>query len=70
MKIFVEHTMFRGIRFVNNRIMIHKAMKKVMDHDNVEDHHRVKFHMLYESSFVEALNSKRSSCEQGGKKLR
>ena len=44
-------------------------MKKVMDLENVEDHHRVKFHMLYESAFVEALNSKQSLCEQGGKKI-
>ena len=66
LKIFVKHTLFRGIKFVNNKTMIQKAMKKVMDHENVEDHHRVKFHMLYESAFVEALNSKQSSCEQGG----
>ena len=44
-------------------------MKKVMDHENIENHHRVKFHMLYESVFVDALNSKRSLCEQGGKKI-
>ena len=48
LKIFVnKHTLFRGIKFVNNETMIQKAMRKVMDHENVEDHYRVKFHMLY-----------------------
>ena len=49
LKIFVKHTLFRGIKFVNNETMIQKAMKKVMDHENVEDHHRVKFHMRVHS---------------------
>ena len=69
LKIFVEHILFRGIKFVNNETMIQKAMKEVMDHENVEDHHPVKFHMLYQSAFIEAPNSKQSLCEQGGKKI-
>ena len=41
----------------------------MMDHENVPEQQRGRFQMLYESVFNEALNTKRSSCEQSGGKI-
>jgi hypothetical protein len=49
--------------------MIQKAMKLVMKFENVVEHKKLEFHMLYETVFNEALNTKRSSCEQAGGKI-
>jgi hypothetical protein len=40
-----------------------------MDHENVPTRNREKFYMLYDSVFNEALNTKRSSCEQGAGRI-
>ena len=66
---FVKNQVFRMIKFVNNDSMIQKAMSLVMDFENVPKSHRLNFHILYESVFNEALNSKRSSCEQAARKI-
>lgn len=66
---FVKNKLFRKVKFVNNDVMIQKAMKLVMDHEGVAESKRVNFHMLYESVFNEALNTKRSACEQAGGKI-
>jgi hypothetical protein len=49
--------------------MFEQAIKLVMDRENVPDQQRGQFQMLYESVFNEALNTKRSSCEQSGGKI-
>lgn len=42
-------------------------MKLVMDYEDVAELKHVNFHsMLYESVFNEALNTKRSACQQAG----
>ena len=41
----------------------------VIDFEIVPPHMHFRFQMLYESAFNDALNTKRSSCEQTGKKL-
>jgi hypothetical protein len=66
---FVKNQLFRKVKFVNNDLMIRKAMKVVMDHEDVAEAKRVNFHVLYESAFNEALNTKRSACEQAGGKI-
>ena len=66
---FVKNQLFRKVKFVNNNLMIQKAMKVVMNHEDVAEAKRVNFHMLYESAFNEALNTKRSSCEQACRKI-
>jgi hypothetical protein len=49
--------------------MIQKAMKVVMDHEDVAEDKQMIFHMLHESAFNEPLNTKRSACEQAGGKI-
>ena len=66
---YVKNVLFRNIKFVNTEIMIQRAMKLVMKFENVKERNQLEFHMLYESVFNEALNTKRSSCEQAGGKI-
>ena len=49
--------------------MLHKAFEKVLQVENVKPNDRVIFRMTYEKCFVKALNTKRSSCEQAGKRI-
>ena len=66
---FVKSELFRKIKFINSDASFQKAFKLVMDHEDVSPRHRVNFQMTYETVFNEALNSKRSSCEQAGGKI-
>lgn len=61
---FVKAELFRKIKFVNNDAMFQRAINQVMDRENVANHQRGRFQMIYESTFNDALNQKRSSCEQ------
>jgi hypothetical protein len=61
---YVKSIIFRRIKFVNSNQMSHRALQLVMDHDNVPARNREKFYMLYDSVLKEALNTKRSLCEQ------
>jgi hypothetical protein len=61
---FVKAELFRKIKFVNNDAMFQRAINLVMDRENVAHHQRGRFQMIYESTFNDALNQKRSSCEQ------
>ncbi len=69
MRIFGKLDIFRKIKFINSDANFQKAIKLVMDHKNVPEEQRGRFQMLYESVFNEALNTKRSSCEQSGGKI-
>ena len=69
MRTFVKSEVFRRIKFINSDLMFQRAFKLAMDHENVPAEKRAKFQMLYESVFNEALNTKRSSCEQSGAKF-
>ena len=66
---YVKNSLFRNIKFVNSERMIQRAMKLVMQFENVREDKQFDFHMLYESVFNEALNTKRSACEQAGGKI-
>jgi hypothetical protein len=66
---FVKTDVFRRIKFINSDTMFEQAIKLVMDHENIPEQQRDQFQMLYESVFNEALNTKRSSCEQSGGKI-
>jgi hypothetical protein len=66
---YVKSVIFRKIKFVNSDAMFNKAIELVMDHEDVPERQRVRFQMLYDSVFNEALNTKRSSCEQSGGKI-
>jgi hypothetical protein len=66
---YVKNQLFRLIKFVNSNSMIQRAMSLVMDFENVPRGHCLNFHMLYESLYNKALNSKRSSCEQAARKI-
>jgi hypothetical protein len=68
-RLYVQNDLFRHVKFINNDRMLQTAMKLVMDHEGVPENVRLKFHMLYESTFNVALNQKRSNCEQAGGKL-
>ena len=68
-RIFVKSDIFRKIKFINSDASFQKAINLVMDHENVPEEQRGRFQMLYESVFNEALNTKRSSCEQSGGKI-
>ena len=63
---YVKNVMFRTIKFVNTDKMIARAMKTLFQFENVKEHKKVEFHMLYECVFNDALNTKRSACEQNG----
>jgi hypothetical protein len=66
---FVKNVMFRTIKFVNSEAMIERAMKTLYKFENVKEHKKLEFHRLYESVFNDALNTKRSACEQAGGKI-
>ena len=66
---FVKTEVFRRIKFINGDAMFQKAFQLVIDFENVPRHQHLRFQMLYESAFNDALNTKRSSCEQAGKKI-
>ena len=66
---FVKLDVFRRIKFINSDAMFQKAFRLVIDFENVPRHMHLRFQMLYESAFNDALNTKRSSCEQAGKKI-
>ena len=63
---FVKAELFRKIKFVNNDAMFQQAITWVMDQEHVARQQRGSFQMVYESTFNDALNQKRSSCEQAG----
>jgi hypothetical protein len=62
----VKSELFRKIKFINSDASFQKAFKLVMDHEDVSPRHHVNLQMTYKTVFNEALNSKRSSCEQAG----
>jgi hypothetical protein len=66
---FVKTDLFRKIKFVNSDTGLQRAMKKVMDHEDVQPQHRLNFQRIYETAFSEALNTKRSACEQSAGKI-
>jgi hypothetical protein len=66
---YVNSQLFRVMKFVNSNLMIQRAMSLVMDFENVPRGHCLNFHLLYESVFNEALNSKRSSFKQAARKI-
>jgi hypothetical protein len=66
---FVKLDVFRRIKFMNSNAMFRKAFRLVIDFENVPPHMHLRFQMLYESAFNDALNTKRSLCEQEGKKI-
>ena len=68
-RVFVKSDIFRKIKFINSDASFQQAIRLVMDHENVPEQQRGHFQMLYESVFNEALNTKRSSCEQSGGKI-
>lgn len=68
-KSFVKSVMFRKVKFVNNELMIQKAMQSLFKFENVKEHKKLNFHRIYESVFNDALNTKRSACEQAGGKI-
>lgn len=61
---FVKTELFRKIKFINNDVMFKKAFNCVMEHEHVPQDKHAQFQMIYESTFNDALNQKRSSCEQ------
>jgi len=66
---YVKNVMFRKIKFVNSEIMIQRAMNSLFKFENVKEHKKLHFHRVYESVFNDALNTKRSACEQAGGKI-
>ena len=66
---FVKLDVFRRVKFINSDAMFQQAFRLVIDFENVPPHMHLRFQMLYESAFNDALNTKRSSCEQAGKKI-
>jgi hypothetical protein len=66
---YVKSDVFRRIKFINSDAMFQKAFQLVTKHENVPQHQRLQFQMLYENAFNHALNTKRSSCEQAGGKI-
>ena len=66
---FVKTDLFRKIKFVNSNTGLKKAMKLLMDHEDVQPQHCLNFQRIYETAFSEALNTKRSACEQSAGKI-
>ena len=66
---FVKATLFQKVKFINSDTSFQRAMKLVMDHEDVPPQHRLNFQRIYDSVLNEALNSKRSACKQSGGKI-
>ena len=66
---YVKNVMFRKIKFVNSEVMIQRAMNSLFKFENVKEHKKLHFHRVYETVFNDALNTKRSACEQAGGKI-
>jgi hypothetical protein len=64
-RLFVKNILFRNVKFFNSESMIQKAIKLIMKCENVVEHKKLEFHMLYETVFNEDLSTHRSSCDQG-----
>jgi hypothetical protein len=65
---FVKLDIFRRVKFINSDAMFQNVFLLAIDFENVPLHVHLRFQMLYESAFNDALNTQRSSCEQAGKK--
>ncbi len=65
----VKASVFRCIKFIKSDIMFQKAFKLVIDQEAVPLHQRGQFQILSKSEFNKSLNTKRSSCEQAGRKI-
>ena len=68
-RVFVKTDIFRRIKFINSDAMFQKAITLVMNHENVPQNRRGQYQSIYESTFNDALNTKRSSCEQSGGRI-
>jgi hypothetical protein len=66
---YVKNQLLRVIKFVGSDSMNQRTMSLVMDFENVPRGHRLSVHMLYESVFNKALNSKRCSCKQAARQI-
>jgi hypothetical protein len=66
---FVKLDVFCRVKFINSDAMFQQAFRLVIGFENVPPHMHLRFQMLYESAFNDALNTKRSSCEQAGKRI-
>ena len=66
---FVKATLFRKVKVINSNTSFQRAMKLVMDHEDVPPQHCLNFQRIYDTLLNEALNSKRGACEQWGGKI-
>ena len=53
---FVKATLFRKVKFINGNTSSQRAMKLVMDHEDVLPQHRLNFQRIYNNVLNEAMN--------------
>ena len=69
---FVKNHLFRKVKFITKQKMLDEVMEVVEEtEEGVTDNDikRMAFRKLYQSSVMEALNARRSSCDQMGCKI-
>ena len=65
--IFVKNNLFRKIKFITSQAAFARAFKKVLVVERPDN--PLVFQLTYEKCFIQALNQKRSTCEQAGSQL-
>ena len=65
----VKNEIFRQVKFITNDTMFKRAFQLVIQREKVPSHAQQEFAAVYKSTFMEALNTKRSTCEQAARKI-
>jgi hypothetical protein len=69
---FVKNHLFRKVKFITKQKMLDEVMEVVEETEEGvtdDDVKRMAFRKMYKSSVMEALNARRSSCDQMGCKI-
>ena len=66
---YCKTQLFRKVKFITGEEMTTKAVTTVMDALNIVAHERPHFVKLYTTCVTGSINSKRSTCEQAGRKI-
>ncbi len=67
--LFVKKDIFRRVKFIRNDTVLRKAMELVQRNENAPGKYVHNFQVVYKSCFMEALNTKRSTCKQAGGRI-
>ena len=68
-RVMVKNEMFREVKFISDDLMFKTAFAKIIEREKVPTMKQKDFAAVYKTTFMEALNTKRSTCEQSARKI-